>query len=66
MGGHVSTVALSVLIETDRKMKRLFLSAPAFYVSDLRRNSGYQVYEPIPVAECNEIVHGWNDEVVRV
>ena len=64
MGGYVSTVASSPLSKTGRKVKGLFLLAPAFYMSNLRKNSGYQVHEPIPDAELVEIVHGWNDEVV--
>jgi pimeloyl-ACP methyl ester carboxylesterase len=64
MGGYVSTVASSKLSQTGLRLKGLFLLAPAFYMSDLRKNSGYQVYEPIPDAELVEIVHGWNDEVV--
>ena len=66
MGGYVSTVASEALSAKGHPVKGLFLLAPAFYLADVQVTSAYEVYEPKPIAETIEIVHGWDDDVVPV
>lgn len=66
MGGYVSTVASEPLSAKGHLVKGLFLLAPAFYLADVQVASAYAVYEPKPIAETVEIVHGWDDDVVPV
>ena len=53
MGAYVATVASEII-----RPKGLFLIAPAFYLP------GYQCTEFNPSADCIEVFHGWQDEVV--
>lgn len=66
MGGYVSTVASEAFSAKGHPVKGLFLLAPAFYVADVQVASAYAVYEPKPIAETVEMVHGWDDDVVPV
>lgn len=55
MGGYVSTVASQSL-----KPAGLFLMAPAFYIP------GYDVQNPVPIADKTCVVFGWQDDVIPV